>query len=276
MKKHNFLQLIATLLALTFLLCAIPLLGTSVGAATIMYGGDANGDGDIGVKDIVLLRRYLATLDYNTGISTVTVAEGADVDGDGEITSKDLAMLRRYLAGYDYDTETDEESETKNENVIANEHDSLIQSSNALAGGVQAYFTDSSRVYFTVENREMTMNYARNKQVKQLVESIKNTEGVSYIQNTMDVFVRMTDGGTYYASNSTKSAEANLLRLGYYYYEALFEYQNFVLEDLEIENEKQINLSEQVSGISGMKKTVDNQTGGMVFTIADDKDPQFI
>ena len=197
--------------------------------------------------------------------STTQVGSTIETDEESETTTQ-----------VESTTETDEESETKNENVIANEHDSLIQSSNALAGGVQAYFTDSSRVYFTVENREMTMNYARNKQVKQLVESIKNTEGVSYVQNTMDVFVRMTDGGTYYASNSTKSAEANLLRLGYYYYEALFEYQNFVLEDFEIENEKQINLSKQVSGNSGMKKTVDKQTGGMVFTIADDKDPQFI
>lgn len=44
----------------------------------------------------------------------------------------------------------------------------------------------------------------------------------------MDVFVRMKNGSTYYASESQKSAEANLYRFGYYYYEGLFEFQNFI------------------------------------------------
>ncbi len=55
--------------------------------------GDANNDGAVNMKDVLLMRKFLAGLDmeYN--------AENADCNGDGDVNMKDVLMLRKYLAG---------------------------------------------------------------------------------------------------------------------------------------------------------------------------------
>lgn len=70
---------------------------------TIIYG-DATGDGDINGKDLIRLRKYLASYDPDAGASDVEIAEGADVNGDGVVNGKDLIRLRKYLAEYDDDS----------------------------------------------------------------------------------------------------------------------------------------------------------------------------
>jgi hypothetical protein len=56
--------------------------------------GDVNGDGSIDLKDVIVLRRYLA------GGWDVTINEAnSDVNSDGSIDLKDVIILRRYLAG---------------------------------------------------------------------------------------------------------------------------------------------------------------------------------
>lgn len=56
--------------------------------------GDINGDGEVGARDITMLRRYIA------GGYDVTVVEPAlDVNRDGEVSARDITMLRRYIAG---------------------------------------------------------------------------------------------------------------------------------------------------------------------------------
>jgi hypothetical protein len=56
--------------------------------------GDVNGDGNINLKDVVLMRRYIA------GGWGVTLDEKvADVNGDNTVNLKDVVMLRRYIAG---------------------------------------------------------------------------------------------------------------------------------------------------------------------------------
>ena len=54
---------------------------------------DANGDGVINMKDVLVVRRYLAGLDveYDT--------QNTDVNSDGNINMKDVLMLRKFLAG---------------------------------------------------------------------------------------------------------------------------------------------------------------------------------
>ena len=66
--------------------------------------GDANGDGEVNGKDIIVLRKYIANLDPDTGISTQEVSRGADANGDGEINGKDIIVLRKYIANLDPDT----------------------------------------------------------------------------------------------------------------------------------------------------------------------------
>ena len=57
--------------------------------------GDVDGDGNVSMKDVLLLRKALA------GATVLNTAESkrADVDGDGNVTMKDVLMLRKILAG---------------------------------------------------------------------------------------------------------------------------------------------------------------------------------
>ena len=58
----------------------------------ILYYGDANADGDVNMKDVLILRKFLAGMD-------VTIAnEAADVTLDGEVNMKDVLLLRKFLA----------------------------------------------------------------------------------------------------------------------------------------------------------------------------------
>lgn len=56
--------------------------------------GDANGDGVVDMKDVTILKRYLAGADVEIQLS------GGDTNGDGMIDMKDVTLLRRYLAGW--------------------------------------------------------------------------------------------------------------------------------------------------------------------------------
>lgn len=54
--------------------------------------GDANGDNAINMKDVLLLRKYLADMTDDLDL------EAADVNADGTVNMKDVLMLRKYLA----------------------------------------------------------------------------------------------------------------------------------------------------------------------------------
>lgn len=56
--------------------------------------GDADGDGEVTLKDCVQITRYLAG-----GWDAVIDLMNADVNGDGTVNLKDVVLLRRYLAG---------------------------------------------------------------------------------------------------------------------------------------------------------------------------------
>lgn len=57
--------------------------------------GDVDGDGEITMKDVVLLRRFMAG-----DAEAVQQKAICDTDGDGSVTSADVVILLRYLAGY--------------------------------------------------------------------------------------------------------------------------------------------------------------------------------
>jgi|GEM_PF-2362320 len=59
--------------------------------------GDINKDDDVTMKDVLLLRRYIAGLS-DLGVSS---QRRADVNGDNDITTKDVLKLRRMIAGLD-------------------------------------------------------------------------------------------------------------------------------------------------------------------------------
>ena len=58
--------------------------------------GDIERDGEVHVKDLVKLTKYLAGFDITL---TDTETKLADVNGDGVIDSRDAVKLARYIAG---------------------------------------------------------------------------------------------------------------------------------------------------------------------------------
>ena len=55
--------------------------------------GDADGDGDVTMKDVLLARKLIAGMDANADRNAL------DVDGDGDVTMKDVLLLRKFIAG---------------------------------------------------------------------------------------------------------------------------------------------------------------------------------
>ena len=60
--------------------------------------GDVNGDGYVNTVDLVMLRKYLASMDPETKTSDIVVHKGADCNEDGVIDTIDLTFVRQYLA----------------------------------------------------------------------------------------------------------------------------------------------------------------------------------
>ena len=56
--------------------------------------GDSNGDGVLDLKDVVLMRRFLAG-----GWDVTVETDNMDVNGDGTVSLKDSTLLSRFLAG---------------------------------------------------------------------------------------------------------------------------------------------------------------------------------
>ena len=64
-----------------------------VNIPSILYG-DANNDGKVNSKDVVMMKKHLA------GYSVNIYLGNCDVNIDGKVNSKDVVMVMKYLAGY--------------------------------------------------------------------------------------------------------------------------------------------------------------------------------
>ncbi len=62
--------------------------------STTSNAGDVNNDGEIDLKDVVLIRRFIAG-----GWDVELDTETADVNNDNEVDLKDVVLIRRYIAG---------------------------------------------------------------------------------------------------------------------------------------------------------------------------------
>lgn len=138
--------------------------------------------------------------------------------------------------------ETTTEETTKPPFVLTEgEYAPLIQNAHELKNGVNVYYTDFTRSSYVIENGNMKLEYNLDSEQPKLVKSIKSKSGKIYAQNTMDVYLKMTDGSVYYASETAAQGRPNVYKLGYYYYDIHMLDQNFFGE-LEISKEYEINL----------------------------------
>ncbi len=146
----------------------------------------------------------------------------------------------------DETTTPPEEKEPVRESILNGDYAALIENAKWLENGVNAYFTTPNRDAYTVENQKMKLNYSFRTDSPQLVTSLTTPGGKPYLTNTMDVYVKMEDGGTYYASGSSAAGTANIYRLGYYYYDVHLADQNFI-NSVTVTKERTLN-------VAGLKK----------------------
>ncbi|MBQ7380050.1 MAG: hypothetical protein IJW70_10295 [Clostridia bacterium] len=142
-------------------------------------------------------------------------------------------------------TTTEESTKAPEQTYVPLDGDyaSLISGAYDRLNDVQTYYTSASRDVYVIENQNMTLQYQLGGTTGKMVTSLANKQGAAYLQNTMDAYVKTTDGGTYYLSNSLTEGRANLFRLGYYYYDVRILEQNCISE-LEIRDEIELDLSE--------------------------------
>ena len=137
--------------------------------------------------------------------------------------------------------------------------DDFINFANSLANGVNAYFDNGNRDHFYVKNQNMTLEYNLGALDNKQIGSIKNTQGQSYFEETMDVYVKM--GGTkYYSNDSIIKSGTNMDMFGYYYYLVNFEDQQFTADFAKAEGGATVtnDLHSDISSVDQM--TMSKQT----------------
>ena len=129
--------------------------------------------------------------------------------------------------GESEDTSSDESEIKELDGIYGN---SILYADN-IKNGVQSYYKDGDvRNDYCVENMGMKAEFALNAGSDQKLSYLKNLQGGTYLENTMDVYIRMKDGKTYYASDSSNDARTNVYRIGYYYYDVRILEQSFMTD----------------------------------------------
>ena len=162
---------------------------------------------------------------------------GGDTDTSGQVTDTPTSPSETDPNGSETDpngSESDTEKDTEKEDepviepTLTGPYADTIMLSNRLSNGVQAYYENPRRSHYRIENQNMALEYALSSSMDNLVTSLTTPDGKVYLENTMDVFIRMENGKTFMASQSTAAPHTNVYRMGYYYYDAHIMGQNFM------------------------------------------------
>ena len=163
------------------------------------------------------------------------------------------------------DTEADTTPKLEGANAL------LIENAERLANGVQGYYSDPERSAYTVQNQNMLLHYDLSANGTQMVTSLTNAKGAPYIENTMDVFVQMKDGKTYFASETDDQTRVNIYRYGYYYYDFHLLEQDFESGST-VKKELDIPVSSFTSFVDTTRPVVEGDTVSV--TLTGSVDPQ--
>lgn len=165
----------------------------------------------------------------------------SEEDSQSEFASDSVSNLETEIGGTTAEgsnetsaimPETEEPIVTEYEEILDFEGSKIVEYADYIKDGANAYYSDPERSFAVIENMNMTLIHGvngnlKNQEVSNLVNSISNKSGGVYISETMDAFVRTTDGKTYYASDWMTGCSFNVLRGGYYYQEARVQDQGF-------------------------------------------------
>ena len=72
----------------------------SGGALTVKnyLPGDADGDGVVGLGDVLIIKQYISTPE---NVQDKIIVDAADVNGDGNVNRLDVQLLSKYCVGWD-------------------------------------------------------------------------------------------------------------------------------------------------------------------------------
>lgn len=197
-------------------------------------------------------------------------AESEPLDSESDSTPADEETADSETEDSVCETEAVTEEDTTP--LLEGEYAEHIELAERYANTVNSYFGDASRADFVMENKNVSVIYDLESDGAKQIASIQNKRGGTYVENTMDVFIRMSSGKTFYASDSLSDAKANIYRLGYYYYENSISGQSFA-EDYVIEAEKRINFF----NVQKYNKTepVTTENDELTIRVTDNSDPWF-
>ena len=202
----------------------------------------------------------------STDISSEETTEVPATDGSGSEDDE---------SNTEGDSETEADTDEKTDVVLEGLNADSIQLAHELANGVNAYFKDSDRKNFVIENQNVKLDYALTHYNDQYVTYLQNKNGVNYIENTMDVFVTMENGNTFYASKTGIPTQPNIFRFGYYFYEVRFEKQDFDNGMFKNEDVEDLVLPLNFSG-SDVTRPKMNDEGVIETRITSTKDPKIM
>ena len=74
---------------------AVLLLTAVVSVCAAALSGDVNADGNVNLQDVLMLRKYLASISCSPDLAA------ADMNGDGAVNTKDLLLLRKQIADFE-------------------------------------------------------------------------------------------------------------------------------------------------------------------------------
>ena len=212
-------------------------------------------------KYISVLSLILALLTLIGAFSSCAPADEPDDSSDSQTSQISEEETEKLPA----ETEEDTSPKLEGENAL------LIENAERLANGVQSYYSDPNRSGYTVENKNMTLDYLLSAEEAQMVSALKNKKGASYLENTMDVFVRMKNGDVYYASETDEQTRVNIYRYGYYYYDIHMLEQDFE-KGTTVSKETDIPITDFTYYKDTSKPVIEN--GELCVTITNSIDPQ--
>ena len=159
--------------------------------------------------------------------------------------------------------------------VNPTDYSDLIELSNGIKNGVNTYYTDATKTELAVTNQNMSLKYGvEGMSGSMQVNNLTTPDGKPYIQNTMDIILNMTNGNSYYASKSTSSANLNIFRYGYYYYETRIEGQNFINDiNANIVHNYNLDSHSNTNNIIVTGKAANN-SGVLSYTVINTTDPR--
>lgn len=155
---------------------------------------------------------------------------------------------------------------------LEGEYAELIENAYHTSNNISAYFTDGDRSGYEITNMNMVYTYNLFSS-DGILATLANKNGGVYLDKTMDVFVTMDTGKTYYSSQSNSDARGNSFRYGFYYYDVRLLDHDFVNNIAIVDSQKFDTKSGDLK-MHEMGGGVDKKTGAFKGVIKGIVDPQ--